>query len=98
MSRRRQLIIGAAVAGAAAAGALWLIQQRAARKRAAADWTDPEQPPEGTAGLAQAIGIRPTPAAAWAAARPGDPGLRGGSRLLRSYGGHLADDPESIVR
>lgn len=95
MDRRKKLIIGAGAVGLLAAALLWLIQQRAAARHNVPDWTDPEQPPAGTAG--QPV-VMPTAAASWSAARPGDPGMRGGSRIMRSYSGTLADDPESVVR
>lgn len=95
MDRRKKLMIGAGVAGLLAAALLWFIQQRAAAKRRTPAWTDPEQPPEGTAGQPVAL---PTGSASWSAARPGDPGMRGGSRIMRSYAPTLADDPESVVR
>lgn len=93
--QRRKLIIGAAGVGVAAAAALWLIQARAAAKRRTPSWTDPEQPPEGTAGQPVAA---PSAMANWCAARPGDPGMRNGARVLRHYAPSLVDDPESVVR
>lgn len=95
MDRRRKLLLGAGAAGLLAAAVLWLVQQRAAAKRSTPAWTDPEQPPEGTAGQPVAL---PTSSASWSAARPGDPGMRGGARIMRSYSGTLVDDPESVVR
>ena len=97
MEKRTKVIIGATVAGAVAAGVLWVIAQRHRESRQSPAWTDPETPPEGTAGLAASIGLAPA-RAAWCAARPGDPGLRSGSRVMRSYAGTLVDDPESVVR
>lgn len=97
MSRRQQLIIGAAVAGAVAVGVLYVVQARHRRSRETPGWTDPEQPAEGTAGLAASIGLPPA-RVAWCAARPGDPGLRSGSRIMRTYPSNLVDDPESVVR
>lgn len=97
MDRQRKIIIGAVVAGAIGAGALWVIQQRHQKRRETPAWTDPEQPPEGTGGVAVSVGLPPA-RAAWCAARPGDPGLRSGSRVMRTYAGTLVDDPESVVR
>lgn len=92
-------MIWAGVAGVLAAAVLWAVQQRAARKRRQPEWTDPEQPVEGTAGQPVAMQLAmPTSAAAWGAARPGDPGMRGGSRIMRHYAPTLVDDPESVVR
>lgn len=97
MDRRKQLIIGGTIAGVVAAVVLWEINTHFVRRRETPVWTDPEQPAEGTAGLAQAIGV-PNYIAAWCAARPGDPGLRSGSRVMRMYAPTLKDDPESVVR
>jgi hypothetical protein len=97
MSKRHKVIIGAAVAGAVAAGVLWVVQARHRASRQTPDWTDPAQPAEGTAGLAASIGLAPA-REAWCAARPGDPGLRSGSRIMRTYASNLVDDAESVVR
>lgn len=95
MDRRKKLIIGGVVVGLLAAAVLWAIQARAAARGSTPAWTDPEQPPDGTAGMPV---VMPTSSASWGAARPGDPGMRGGSRIMRSYAGNLVDDPESVVR
>lgn len=93
MSRRRTLLIAGGGGLVLALGLLaWQRNWRAKFGRAA--WTDPEQPPEGTAGMP----VGPTPAATWAASRPSDPGCRGGARIMRTYPGTLADDPDSPVR
>lgn len=95
MDRRHKIIAAAGAGGLLAAALLWFIQQRAAARRRTPDWTDPEQPPDGTAGQPLTM---PTAGASWSAARPGDPGMRGGSRVLRDYAPTLTDDPGSVVR
>jgi hypothetical protein len=99
MNRRDTILTIGAVAGAAA-GLFVFIQRRHEAKRRTPDWKDPGQPVEGTGGLAQAHGIPtvPSPAASWAAVRPGSPRLQAGSRIMRTYAGNLVDDPESLVR
>jgi hypothetical protein len=93
MSRRRVLLL-AGGGGLVLAVALLCWQRAWLARFRTPSWTDPEQPPEGTAG--QPVG--PSPAAAWLACRPGDPGLRGGGRIMRTYPSTLADDPDSPVR
>jgi hypothetical protein len=99
VNRRDTLITVGAVAGAAV-GVFVFIQRRHESKRRTPDWKDPQQPVEGSGGIAEAHGLpaRPSPAASWAAVRPGSPRLEAGSRLMRTYGPNLVDDPESLVR
>ena len=98
MNRRDVIITIAAVAGAAA-GVLILIQRKHVADRSTPAWTDPQQPVDGTGGQpANGLPLAPSPAASWAAVRPGSPRLGAGSTIMRTYRGNLVDDPESLVR
>lgn len=98
MTRNRALTIAGVAAGAALVA--WLaFQHKHEIWRKTPDWTDPQQPVEGTAGQpANNLPAVPSPTAAWNAVRPGTPHMRAGSRVIRTYPGNLVDDPESLVR
>lgn len=99
MDQRKRLIVGGLVVGVGVAGLLVLVQRRAAQRRATPAWSDPQQPPLGTAGQPVAMQMAvPTTLDAWGAARPGHPAMGGSKRVMRHYATTLKDDPGSLVR
>jgi hypothetical protein len=99
MTRRQSVVAGTILlALLIAAFAIYAANRRAAFERAAPDWLDPQQPPEGIAAQGGTV----SPAASWAANRCVPltgccTGRSAGSRVKR-YPATLAESPGSFIR
>lgn len=99
-SKRQQLVGGGAVLVLAlVAGGIWMAQRRRERAARTPAWTDPQQPPEGTAGEPTQL----TADQSWAANRCTSLSAccasnTAGMRTRRLYPASLTSSPDSLVR